>query len=159
MKRPTVVLRTSPQLGAQRASQSPSAGVVGGGLDDGVLRVEAAEERRADQCQCADPHREVGDRHVLAQAAHVAHVLIMVHADDDRAGRQEQQRLEEGMGHKMENSAIPGPNAQRQKHIADLAHRGIRQNALDVGLHQCGKTGKQQGDRANNSDQQQDVWS
>jgi hypothetical protein len=73
------------------------------GLDDRVLREKSGETRHAGQRERADPHRDVGDRHVAAQATHVAHVLFVVHRDDDRAGAEEQQRLEERMRHQMED--------------------------------------------------------
>ena len=71
--------------------------------DDAVLRVEACEQRRADQRQRTEQRRDPGDRHVFAQAAHVADVLVMVHADDHRARAKEQQRLEEGVRHQVED--------------------------------------------------------
>ncbi|KAF4529847.1 hypothetical protein B566_EDAN018342 [Ephemera danica] len=72
-------------------------------FDDAVLRVKAREQRRADQRQRTQQRGDPGDGHVLAQAAHVADVLVMVHADDHRARRQEQQRLEERVRHEVEH--------------------------------------------------------
>jgi len=60
---------------------------LGDGLDDRVLRVEAGEERRADQRERADQRRDPRDRHVLLQAAHVAHVLRLVVVVDARVHR------------------------------------------------------------------------
>src|SRR6478736_5824106 len=47
------------------------------GLDDRVLRKEPGKPRHAGQRERTDPHRDVGDWHVAAQATHVAHVLLM----------------------------------------------------------------------------------
>ena len=40
-------------------------------------------QRHRGQCERTDPHGDPRDRHVLAQAAHVTHVLLVVHGDDD----------------------------------------------------------------------------
>ena len=58
--------------------------------------------------QPADDERGRRDRHELAQAAHAAHVLLAVHAVDDRAGPEEQQRLEEGVGDHVEDGGHVG---------------------------------------------------
>jgi hypothetical protein len=63
----------------------------------------------AGQRQRADRHHPEGDRIVLAQPAHVAHVLLVVHRVDDRAGAEEQQRLEEGVREQVEDRGAIGP--------------------------------------------------
>ncbi|KAG1254628.1 hypothetical protein G6F68_010756 [Rhizopus microsporus] len=126
-----------------------------GRLDDGVLRVEAREERRTDQGQGTDPHGDEGDRHVLAQAAHLAHVLLVVHRDDDRAGTQEQQGLEERMGHQVEHGGRIGRHAQRHGHVAQLRQRGVRDDALDVVLHDADQAGEERGGGADEEDEVQ----
>ena len=47
----------------------------------------------------------IGERNLAPQPAHLAHVLLVVHGVDHRAGAQEQQRLEEGVGEEMEHAA------------------------------------------------------
>ena len=89
-------------------------------LDDGVLGKEAGEERRADQRQRTDQHGNPGDRHVLAQPAHVADVLLMVHGDDHGTGTEEQQRLEEGMCHQVEDTGGIGRGTQCHGHVTQL---------------------------------------
>ena len=46
--------------------------------------IEAGEKRCADKRQVANQHSQPGNRHIFAQTAHIAHVLVVVHADDDR---------------------------------------------------------------------------
>jgi hypothetical protein len=77
-------------------------------FNNGVLGIEAGEERRSDQRQRSDQRGDPGDGHVLAQAAHIAHVLIVVHGNNHRAGTEEQQRLEEGVGHEVEDTRCIG---------------------------------------------------
>ena len=77
-------------------------------LDDRVLGVKAGKEWRADERERADPRRNRGNGHVLRKPAHLAHVLLVVHADDHRACGEEQQRLEEGMRHQVEDRRAVG---------------------------------------------------
>ena len=58
-------------------------------FDDAVLGVETREQRHAYQGQRSEQRGDPGDAHVLAQTAHIADVLIMVHADDHRTGGEE----------------------------------------------------------------------
>ncbi len=80
-------------------------------LDDRILGVETGKEWRPDQGQRADQRRQPGHWHVFPEAPHIADILIMVHADDHRAGGQEQQSLEEGVRHQMENGHRVGRGA------------------------------------------------
>ena len=72
-------------------------------LNDAVLGVEPREQRCADQCQRAKQRGNPGNGHVLAQSTHVSDVLVVMHADDDGASTQEQQRFEKGVRHEVEN--------------------------------------------------------
>ena len=58
----------------------------------------------------------------------------MVHADDDRAGAEEQQGLEEGMRHQVEDSHRIRRDAQGHGHVTQLRQRGVGHHALDVVL-------------------------
>ena len=70
-----------------------------GSFDDMFFRIKAREKRRTHQGQRTNQEGNPRDRHVLAQAAHVANILIVVHADNHRARTQKQQGFKEGMGH------------------------------------------------------------
>ena len=48
-----------------------------------------------------------------------------------RCPSQEQQRLEEGVSHQMEDADGP---VHADEHVAELGHRGVRQHLLDVVL-------------------------
>ncbi len=98
----------------------------------------------------SDPISDVihGDRHVLAQATHVADVLIVVHADDHRAGREEQQRLEERVRHQVEHARGIRGQAQRHRHVTQLRERRIRDHALDVVLHDAEEAHEERRGRA-----------
>ena len=68
-------------------------------LDDGVLREKAGKARKTNQRQGPDQEGDPGIGHVLADTAHVADVLVVVHGNDDRARGQKKQRLKKGVGH------------------------------------------------------------
>ena len=47
---------------------------------------------------------QIGDGNLLAQAAHLAHVLLAAHGVDHAARREEEQALEERVRHQVENA-------------------------------------------------------
>ena len=91
-----------------------------GRFDDRILREIAGRQREAGQRQRADGHHGRRERDLLAQAAHVADVLLVVHRVDDGARAQEQQRLEEGVGEQVENARREHAGAERHEHVAEL---------------------------------------
>ena len=97
--------------------------------------------------QRGDQEGQVGDRHLLAQPAHVPD-LVAVHGVDDRPGRKEQQRLEERVREQVEHAGRVAErighrrHAQGKHHVAQLAERGERQHALDVVLRDADDGGE-----------------
>ena len=89
-------------------------------FDNRIFGIETGEQRRANEGEVAQQHGEPGNRHVFAQAAHIAHVLIVVHADNYAACCQEQQGFEEGMSHHMEHGHGIGGHTQSHGHITEL---------------------------------------
>ena len=117
-------------------------------FQDQVLAEETGQQRKAGDRQTARRERAVRDGHGTPQPAHAADVLFLVHAVDDAAGAQEQQGLEEGVRHDVEHRGRVRPHPEAEKHVAELAHRGVGQHFLDVGLHQRDRGREQRGRRA-----------
>ncbi len=118
------------------------------------------EEARGNQRQrgergATDQEAGIHQRNRLTQATHLEDVLFVMTGQNHRAGRQEQQRFEERMGHQMENRRVPRLYAQRQEHVANLAHGRVREYTFDVGLHQRGKACQHQRNRPNDTHQMQ----
>ncbi len=106
-------------------------------LDDGVLGVKAGEAREADERDGADEAGDPGNRHVLADPAHLAHVLLVMQGDDHRARGEEQQRLEESVGAQVKDGGGVGRGAQAHGHVAELGKRRVGDDPFDVVLHQA----------------------
>ena len=102
----------------------------------------------AGQRQRADDHHPVGVRDQLAQAAHLAHVLLVGDGMDDRARAEEQQRLEEGVREQVEDRRAIGADAERHEHVAELRAGRIGDDALDVVLHEADGRREEGGDGA-----------
>ena len=74
--------------------------------------------------------------------------MLLAEALDDDAGGEEQQRLEEGVRHEVEDGGRPGANPEREEHVADLADRRVGEDALQIGLIERAEAGQQQRQRA-----------
>ncbi len=97
-------------------------------------------------------HAPEGLGHVLAQSAHLTHVLLAAEAVNDGASGKEEQRLEEGVRHQVEDARAIGRNAATHEHVAKLRNGGVRQHLLDVGLHYADGRGKDRRQRSDNCD-------
>ena len=111
---------------------------------DLVLGEEARERRDARQREPADHDAAERERHRLAKAAHLVEVLLARHRGDHRAGRHEQQRLEEGVRHEVEQARRVGPRADGHDHVADLGHRRVGDDALEIGHGDRDRAGDEQ---------------
>ena len=74
--------------------------------------------------------------------------------DDDRAGPEEQQRLEKRVSEKVEHRRLVRGETDRHHHVTELRERGVGENAFDVVLLRRDQRGHQRGDRADPGDDQ-----
>ncbi len=74
----------------------------------------------------AHRHGPEGAGDALAEAAHLAHVLLAGEGVDDGAGGEEEERLEEGVGEEVEDTGGVGSNSAGEEHVAELRYRRIR---------------------------------
>src|SRR5262249_33283607 len=107
------------------------------GEQDGILTEESREWRNAGDREGGDEHGREGVFDLASQTTHVAHVLLAAHGMNDGTSGKEEQRLEKGMRHQMEDAGREGADAAGKEHIAELADRGIREYTLNIGLHQA----------------------
>ena len=75
-------------------------------------------------------------------------MMSRLDAQDDRPGREEEQRLEEGVRHQVEHARHVGTQADGGNHEAQLADGGIGQHLLDVVLRHGNGRREQRGGRA-----------
>src|SRR5215469_14084150 len=71
---------------------------------DLVLRKESGERENAAKRKRRCDKGPERDRHLMSQAAHLAHVLLAAHRMNHRAAAEEQARLEERMRHEVEDA-------------------------------------------------------
>src|SRR5437773_1009441 len=85
-----------------------------------ILRKEPGEDRNARNGKPARQHSRESYRHVLLQAAHAPHILLMMHAVDYRAGTEEQKRFEKCVGNNVEYCSNERADAACQEHVPEL---------------------------------------
>ena len=76
----------------------------------------------------------------------------MVQPDDDRAGAQEQQRLEKRVRGQMEHRRRRAAQADGHDHVAELRERRVGDDAFDVVLLDGDERGEQRGESADVGD-------
>ena len=128
------------------------------GQEDLVLREESGERWNAGDGKGGDCHGPEGIRHVLPQAAHVAHVLLAAESVNDRAGsRGRAVALKKAwvIRWKMPRNVVR--HAAGHEHVAELRDRGVGQHFLDVVLSDADSGGEERRQRAHDSDHQQRI--
>src|SRR5260370_32265699 len=112
---------------AEDIKHSASGLALEGGEEDGILREEPCEERNARDGECSDQHGPMCPENLLAQPTHAVHVLFAAHGVNHAARGEEEQRLEERMGHQVEDARRKRADAARKKHVAQLTDGGVRE--------------------------------
>ena len=96
------------QPGHPRPDQAAARRLLERAVDDGVLGEEADEGYDAGQRAEAERHRHERVGQLLAQAAHRVHRRGAADRVDDRAGGEEQQRLERAVRQQVQHRGGPG---------------------------------------------------
>ena len=115
------------------------------GDQDGVLAVEPGEEGEARDGEGRAHHGQVGPLDFFPQAAHVAHVLLARERVDHAARSEEQEGLEEGVGHQVVDAGGKRADADADEHVAELRDGGVGENLLDIVLRQADGGGEERG--------------
>src|SRR6202140_2121544 len=95
-----------------------------------VFRKKSGQRRKAGNRESSNRHGQERPRHVIPQAAHLAHVLFARHTMDDRTSDEKKQALEESMRHQMENAPGECPYAAGHEHVSELRYGGVGQHLL-----------------------------
>src|SRR5271163_4953537 len=74
-----------------------------GAPDNTVFRHEAGEGRYAGNCECRGKECPIGNRQLVAQAAHPAHILFTSHRVDNRTCAEKETGLEKRVSHQVED--------------------------------------------------------
>ena len=76
---------------------------------------------------------------------------------DDGAGGEEEERLEEGVGHEVEDGGGVGGDSAGEEHVAELGDGGVGEDALDVVLDHADAGGEEGGGGADDGDDAEGV--
>ncbi len=143
-------------------------GAIVGDGEDLVLAEEAAEtelemadldarQTEAGDGEDADEECPACDGHLLAETAHLHDVLLVMAALDDLAGAEEHHRLEEGVGHEVEQGRRPGADTHAEDHVTELAECRVGEDLLDIRLNDGDQRGHRQRDAADDGDEELSV--
>ena len=93
--------------------------------------------------------------HQASEAPHLSYILDTSHSMNDTTGGKKKERLEERMGHQVEDTGGIGSGAAGEEHVSKLAYRGVCEDFLDIGLDQpdrCGEDSREGAHDCNNQE-------
>ena len=131
--------------------------LVPGGLDDGVLGIPAGEEGHGAVRERRGDEGRGGERHLLQQAAHLEHVLLVVAAVDDGAGAEEQRGLEERVHGHVHERKLRVAETEGAAHDAEVREGRVGEGLLDVRLGEGAEAGERGHAGAGDRDEVQDL--
>ena len=118
------------------------------GDEDLVFGLPAGKEWHAGDGGPGRAHGPEGERNLLPQAAHMAHILLTRERVNHRARAEEEQRLEERVRADVEDGRLVGARATGHEHIAKLRNGGVGEHLLDVELCHADGGGDESGEAA-----------
>ena len=101
-------------------------------IGENLILAPESSQRRDPRNRDRTYHKgPVGNGHLRAKPAHIAHVLLLVHGGvmkgvNDASTSEEEKSLEKSMGHEVEDAGRESAHAEGNEHKAELAHRAYR---------------------------------
>src|SRR5688572_20828463 len=106
------------------------------GVENHVLAEETRQSRYTGNRERPDKKGRESPRHLASESSHFADVLNASSSMNHASCPKKKQRFEKSMGHQMKNCRGVRANSASQEHVSELAHCGISEHLLDVGLNQ-----------------------
>src|SRR5688572_27100630 len=102
--------------------------------EDGILAVEAAQQRHTRKGKGANQKSAISGAHPVAQSAHLPNVLFMVQRVNHRTGTEKQKGFEESVRGEVIHGRRRREEPHGHNHVAELRKGGVSEDALDVVL-------------------------
>src|SRR4030095_9239863 len=117
-----------------------------------ILPKKTGKDGNAENRQPTSQHRRKGNGHVFLETTHTTHVLLVMHAVNDRSGTEKEQSFEKRMRDHMKECSDESTHPASQKHVAKLRNRGVSKHLLNIVLRDPDCRSKDRSCRADDCD-------